>query len=100
MSFVIGFLIIPIILGVFRLLGLYIIVQECESHVLVLFGKVLGSIDEPGLHFPVTRFGLQGLLVPFVGRIHCVSTALKQQLPEKSNGEFGRRYPNGGWYMV
>ncbi len=29
--------------------GLYSIVNECEAQVFTLFGKVIGTLDEPGL---------------------------------------------------
>ncbi len=39
------------------LAGLYTIVEERRCHVYVLFGKVVATIDEPGLHFLVTQDG-------------------------------------------
>jgi hypothetical protein len=33
--------------------GLYAVVGECEAQVFTLFGKVIGTIDEPGLQFPL-----------------------------------------------
>jgi hypothetical protein len=44
--FLIGF---PIAMLFVRLAGLYAIVRERTCHVYVLFGNVVGVIDEPGL---------------------------------------------------
>ena len=60
-AFFIGLLAIPILLMLARGFGLYTIVAECEAQVFTLFGKVIGTIDEAGLHFPLSRFG-PGLL--------------------------------------
>ena len=48
-GFVAGLLFIPIILGLTRAFGIYSCVKECEAHVFTLFGKVIGTIDTPGL---------------------------------------------------
>ena len=48
---------VPILFGFARFFGVYAIVHECHAKVYVLFGKVLGVLDEPGLHFPVSKFG-------------------------------------------
>ena len=54
-SFV-GFLIaVPVLLALARMFGLYAIVQERQCKVYVLFGKVVLVLDEPGLHFLLTR---------------------------------------------
>ncbi len=56
-AFVAGLAAIPVLLGLARVFGLYACVQECESQVFTLFGKVIGTLDEAGLQFPVTHFG-------------------------------------------
>ena len=40
----------PLLLGLARTLGVFTIVRERRCHVYVLFGTVIGKIDEPGLH--------------------------------------------------
>ena len=55
-GFVAGLLFIPIILGLTRAFGIYSCVKECEAHVFTLFGKVIGTIDTPGLQFPVKHY--------------------------------------------
>lgn len=75
---VIGFFFIPALLGAARGLGIYAIVNEREAQVFTLFGEVLGTLRDPGLHFPVADFGIRALLVPFFGKRHFVSTRLRQ----------------------
>ncbi|MCB0337074.1 MAG: hypothetical protein KDD62_12240, partial [Bdellovibrionales bacterium] len=77
-SFFVGLIAIPLIRGLGRLFGLYCIVNECEAVVFVVFGRVLGSIDDAGIRFPVLRFGPRALLIPFVGKRYVVSTRLRQ----------------------
>ena len=55
-GFIVGFLIIPVLLLFARLFGLYTCVNECEAQVFTLFGKVIGTLDEAGLQFPVSHF--------------------------------------------
>ena len=78
LSFVLGLLIVPIVLKLAKVFGLYAVVGECEAQVFTLFGKVLGVLDEPGLRFPMARFGPRAFLIPFFGKRHIVSTALRQ----------------------
>ena len=33
-----------------------------------LFGKVIGTLDEAGLQFPISHFGPKAMLVPFFGK--------------------------------
>ena len=49
---------VPIFMALVRMTGLYAIVEERTCHVYVLFGNVVGVIDEPGLHFLPQRLGL------------------------------------------
>ncbi len=58
-GFVAGLLFLPILLGLSRFFGLYTCVKECESHVFTLFGKVIGTIDKPGLQFPTNSLWSQ-----------------------------------------
>ena len=41
---------VPVFLFLARVLGLYAIVEERTYRVYTLFGKVVGTIDQPGLH--------------------------------------------------
>jgi regulator of protease activity HflC (stomatin/prohibitin superfamily) len=97
-----GLLSIPVVLGLAGRLGLYTIVRECEAQVYTLFGKVLGTIDEAGLRFPIAHFGLKALLVPWFGKRHLVSTALRQYYLRDLmvNSEEGTPMGVGIWYEM
>ena len=66
------------------------------------FGKVLGVLDEPGLRFPVARFGLKAFLVPFFGKRYIVSEALRQHYlrSQMVNSEEGTPMGVGIWYEM
>ena len=100
--FVFGLMLIPILLSLAKVFGLYAVVEECQSVVFVLFGKVIGVLDEPGLHFPVLRFGPRALLIPFFGKREPVSTALRQKYLRSLmvNSEEGTPMGVGIWYEM
>ena len=54
-TFVGAFLAEPILLALARIFGLYAVVKERTCRVYMLFGKVVGVLDEPGLHFQIGR---------------------------------------------
>ena len=56
-TFVAMFILVPVLLGIAQMFGLYTIVEERRCRVYVLFGKVLGVLDEPGFHFLLPRLG-------------------------------------------
>jgi regulator of protease activity HflC (stomatin/prohibitin superfamily) len=101
-ALVAGLLFVPVVLVLASRLGLYTIVRECEAQVYTLFGKVLGTIDEAGLRFPVAHFGLKSLLVPWFGKRHLVSTALRQYYLRDLmvNSEEGTPMGVGIWYEM
>jgi len=97
-----GLAIVPILLRLSRAFGLYTIVNEAEAQVFTLFGKVLGTMSEPGLHIPISRFGPRALLIPFFGKKHLVSTALRQNYlrGQMVNSEEGTPMGVGIWYEM
>ncbi|MDG1875674.1 MAG: SPFH domain-containing protein [Mariniblastus sp.] len=97
-----GLLILPVMLGVARLFGLYTCVKECESQVFTLFGKVLGTFDTPGLQFPVSHYGPKAMLIPFFGKRYVVSTAMRQHYlrSQMVNSEEGTPMGVGIWYEM
>ncbi|GAB0149702.1 SPFH domain-containing protein [Marichromatium gracile] len=101
-AFVIGLIYIPVLLAIARSLGLYAVVREREAQVFTLFGKVIGTLDEPGLRFPLAHFGLRALLLPFFGKRYKVSTALRQHYlrDQMVNSEEGTPMGVGLWYEM
>ena len=97
-----GLVAVPFLLGISRFFGLYTVVHEAEAQVFTLFGKVIGTIDEPGLRFPVAEFGPGALMVPFFGKKHRVSLALKQHYlrGQMVNSEEGTPMGVGIWYEM
>jgi regulator of protease activity HflC (stomatin/prohibitin superfamily) len=101
-AFLLGLFITPIALSLANSLGLYAIVREREAQVFTLFGKVIGTLDEAGLQFPIKHFGPQALLVPFFGKRHLVNTALRQFYlrDQMVNSEEGTPMGVGIWYEM
>jgi regulator of protease activity HflC (stomatin/prohibitin superfamily) len=101
-AFIGGIMLIPLLLGISKSFGLYTIVKERESQVFTLFGKVIGTIDEAGLRFPLAEFGLNALLIPLFGRKQSVSTALFQHYLRNLmvNSEEGTPMGVGIWYEM
>lgn len=101
-AFIGGIMLIPFLLGISKSFGLYTIVKEREAQVFTLFGKVIGTIDEAGLHFPLAEFGLKALLIPLFGRKQSVSTSLFQHYLRNLmvNSEEGTPMGVGIWYEM
>ena len=99
---VVGILLIPIIMGLGRFLCIFTVVQECQAQVFTLFGKVIGTLDTPGLHFPAGSFGPRALLLPFFGKRYRVSTAMRQHYlrGQMVNSEEGTPMGVGIWYEM
>ena len=106
LAFIAGFISlavgVPIVLGLAQLLGLYTIVRERQCKVFVLFGKVIGSIDEPGLHFLPGRLGPGAFIVRFFGRVQAVDLRLDQEYVRSQpvNSEEGAPMGIGIWYEM
>jgi regulator of protease activity HflC (stomatin/prohibitin superfamily) len=97
-----GILFVPLLLGLARFFGIYAVVAEREAQVFTLFGRVIGTLPEPGLHIPLAHFGLKAFLVPFFGKRYKVSTALRQHYlrDQMVNSEEGTPMGVGIWYEM
>jgi regulator of protease activity HflC (stomatin/prohibitin superfamily) len=69
----------PAFLGLLRAIGAYAIVDERRANVYILFGKVLGTLDEPGIYCLWKEFGAQGFLVNLFGSARVVDLRLDQE---------------------
>ena len=97
------FIIVPTILGFLRFFGLYVVVEERQCLVYVLFGKVRLILDEPGLHFPIgTDLGWRALFVNFFGDVRVVDLRLDQEYlrSQPVNSEEGAPMGIGIWYEM
>lgn len=101
-TFFVSFVAVPIVLAFARGFGLYTAVDECTAKVYVCFGKVLGVLSDPGLHFPVAKFGINALLVPFFGKIHTLDLRLDQRYlrSQAVNTDEGTPMGLGVWYEM
>ena len=96
------FILVPVFLFLVRVLGLYTIVHERTCHVYVLFGRVAGTIDEPGLHILPFRLGLSAFLVNWMGQCHVLDMRLDQEYlrSQPVNSEEGAPMGIGMWYEM
>jgi regulator of protease activity HflC (stomatin/prohibitin superfamily) len=93
---------VPILFGFLSFLGLFTIVQERHCHVYVLFGNVVGIINEPGLVFLPFRLGLSAFLVHWMGRRYVVDLSVDQEYlrSQPVNSEEGAPMGIGIWYEM
>ena len=92
----------PVLLGLARIFGLYAIVQERTCRVYVLFGKVVGILDEPGLHFLPAKLGHRGVHRELLGSCHVLDLRLDQEYlrSQPVNSEEGAPMGIGIWYEM
>lgn len=93
---------LPILIGILKYLCWFTTVNECRCKVFVLFGKVIGVIDEPGLHITPFSIGPKVLLVPFFGKVHTLDMRLDQRYLRSRpvNSEEGTPVGLGVWYEM
>ncbi len=93
---------VPFFLFLVRVLGLYAIVHERTCRVYVLFGKVIGILDEPGLHILPFKLGLSAFLVNWLGQCHVLDMRLDQEYlrSQPVNSEEGAPMGIGMWYEM
>jgi regulator of protease activity HflC (stomatin/prohibitin superfamily) len=91
-----------VVLALFRLFGLFTIVQERTCRVYVLFGKVIGTLDEPGLHILPFKIGPAAFVVNFLGQCHVLDMRLDQEYlrSQPVNSEEGAPMGIGIWYEM
>ncbi len=92
----------PLVRWFLRLFGFYAIVEEGTCHVYVLFGKVAGVLQEPGLQLLWLKLGPSALIINWLGQRHILDTRLDQNylrsLPV--NSEEGAPMGIGIWYEM
>ena len=96
------FIVVPILFGIARMLGLYAIVHERQCNVYVLFGKVLATIDEPGLHILPFKLGPASFIVNWLGKCHVLDMRLDQEYlrSQPVNSEEGAPMGIGLWHEM
>ena len=93
---------LPIFLGFCRIFGLYAVVQERTCRVYVLFGKVVATIEEPGLHFLPAKLGVSAFVINWLGKCYVLDLRLDQEYrrSEAVNSEEGAPMGIGIWYEM
>ncbi len=91
-----------IFFGLLRLFGWYDIVQERRCHVYILFGKVVGMINEPGLHILPMKLGPRAFFVNLLGERRVLDLRLDQRYlrSQPVNSEEGAPMGVGVWYEM
>jgi regulator of protease activity HflC (stomatin/prohibitin superfamily) len=95
-------IVVPFVLAMARLFGLYTTVQERTCRVYMLFGKVVGVINEPGLHFLLFEIGPAAFFINFLGKCYVLDLRLDQEYrrSEPVNSEEGAPMGIGIWYEM
>jgi regulator of protease activity HflC (stomatin/prohibitin superfamily) len=85
-----------------RMFGIFAIVRERSCRVYVLFGKVIGILDEPGLYFLPARLGPAAFIINFLGNCHVLDLRLDQEYlrSQPVNSEEGAPMGIGIWYEM
>jgi regulator of protease activity HflC (stomatin/prohibitin superfamily) len=85
-----------------RIIGLYAIVYERTCRVYVLFGKVIGVLDEPGLQILPFKLGVSAFLVNWLGQCLVLDMRLDQEYlrSQPVNSEEGAPMGIGIWYEM
>lgn len=101
-TFFLSFLLVPAFLGLMQVFGVYTIVAERSCHVYVLFGKVVATLDQPGLHFLITRLGWKALVMRWLGRRYVLDMRVDQEYLRSNpvNSEEGAPMGIGIWYEM
>ena len=92
----------PTLGAILRQLGIYTIVEERRCKVYVLFGRVLGTLDEPGIHFLPAKLGPAAFIVNWFGKCYTLDMRLDQTYlrSQPVNSEEGAPMGIGIWYEM
>ncbi|MEI7772379.1 MAG: SPFH domain-containing protein, partial [Chloroflexales bacterium] len=101
-TFVLAFFLVPLLIGLGRLFGIFTIVREGNCHVYTLFGNVVGVLREPGLYILPTKLGLSALIINFFGKCYVLDMRLDQSYlrSQPVNSEEGAPMGIGAWFEM
>jgi regulator of protease activity HflC (stomatin/prohibitin superfamily) len=102
LTFIAMWIIVPIGFFFLRQFGFYAVVQEGTCQVYTLFGRVVGVLDEPGLHILPIVIGPSAFLVNWLGSRKVLDMRLDQQYLRSNpvNSEEGAPMGVGIWYEM
>jgi regulator of protease activity HflC (stomatin/prohibitin superfamily) len=91
-----------LLLGILKALMFYTTVREGTSKVYVLFGEVVHTITEPGLHFLWPKLLWRALIFKFLGEIYEIDMRMDQVYlrSQPVNSEEGAPMGVGIWYEM
>ena len=100
--FITAFVLEKAVLLISRVFGLFAIVQERTCRVYVLFGRVIGILDTPGLHILPLKIGPAAFVIHFLGTCHVLDLRLDQEYlrSQPVNSEEGAPMGIGIWYEM
>src|SRR3954467_9994639 len=100
--FLVAFAAEKVLLVLSKIFGLFAIVQERTCRVYVLFGKVIGVLDEPGLHVLPFKIGPAAFVVNLLGSCKILDMRLDQEYlrSQPVNSEEGAPMGIGIWYEM
>lgn len=89
-------------LSVLRFFLFYTTVKEQTCQVYTLFGKVVGIVSEPGLHFLWPKLTWKAFLIQFLGKIYVIDMRMDQNYlrSQAVNSEEGAPMGIGIWYEM
>ncbi|MCU1236903.1 MAG: band 7 protein [Candidatus Solibacter sp.] len=101
-AFIGAFVLEPVLLAFARIFGIYATVTERTCRVYMLFGKVIGVIDEPGLHFLPGKLGVSAFVMNWLGTCYTLDLRLDQEYlrSQPVNSEEGAPMGVGVWYEM
>ncbi len=93
---------VPMAMGFARAFGMYTIIEERKAKVFTLFGEVVGTLREPGIHFLWGTIGIKALLIPLFGKVYTIDLRLDQEYlrSQPVNSEEGAPMGIGIWYEM
>jgi len=92
----------PVLRVLLRIFGIYAIVRERTCRVYIMFGRVIGVLDEPGIQFLPAKLGLAAFVVNFLGSCRVLDLRLDQEYlrSQPVNSEEGAPMGIGIWYEM
>ena len=101
-TFLLMFVLVPVLLGLLRTIGFYAIVEEGTCHVYVLFGRVIAVLDDPGLYLLWFKLGLAGPIANWLGKRYILDRRLDQVYlrSQAVNSEEGAPMGIGIWFEM
>lgn len=95
-------ILVPALLALIRLFGIFTIVNEGSCKVYMLFGKVLAVLNEPGIYFLPGKLGMPAFIVHILGKCYELDMRLDQTYlrSQPVNSEEGAPMGIGIWYEM